>query len=457
MQNRLLPTLRRTSHITSLARRSGWLVRKPKILSPTVFVRALVASVSAGYCSLREIATEVGLLTGATISKQALAERFTPSGVKFLKGVVTGALREAAASLPVPNLAHLPGISRILVGDSSTLSLHRSLFDHFPGATGGRGLRVAQLKFQFTFELLSGRWLQADLGPYRVPDQASAGDILGTVVRAGDLVIRDLGYAVIEVFAGIAGAGAFFLSRLAPGVTVMGADGVILTLNEIVRAGAGLPGDTFTRRVLLGAERRFACRLVIIRVPQKVADERRRRIRATAKRKGRAEPTKAYLALQDWTFLVTNLDETQADNARLEEFYRLRWRVENLFKLSKGPAGLQGIARHRTSPAHVEMLLWAWMLLMITVGNMGVFRLLEPGAPGTAPEVVHAGIFKGIGRILGWVAHSLELDAAGDFASLTERLRQQQDYHGKYEKRRRISIPQRLAKALKPRPVALLT
>lgn len=456
MQNRLLPLLRRPSRIYTLARRSGWLARKPKVLSPAVFVSSLIASVSSGYCSLREIATEIGLLTGTTISKQALAERFNAKGVKFLRKVVTESLREAASSLRIPNLEHLAGVGRILVGDSSTISLHSSLFDCFPGATGGRGLRVAQLKFQFTFELLSGRWLQADLGPYRVPDQASAADILGTVVRAGDLIIRDLGYAVIDVFTEIGKAGAYFLSRLAPGTTVMGADGTTLTLDEIARAHADIPGETFTRQVLLGAKKRFACRLVVIRVPEKIATERRRRIRATAKRKGRKEPSKAYLALQGWTFLITNLDEEQADNAQLQELYRLRWRVENLFKLSKSQTGLTGIARHRTNPFHVAMLLWAWMLMMISMGNMGVFRLLDPGAPGEPPEVVATSIFKGVDRILGWVAPGIELHAAGNFETLWERLQQQQDYHDRYEKRRRISIPQRATRALNLQSAVLL-
>lgn len=449
MLNRLLPALRQPSQINKFARQSGWLVRKAKVLSPTVFIGSLLSCVSAGYCSFREIAVEIGLLNGKTISKQALSERFNANGVKFLKQIVASSLREVVRSLPTRHLDNLPGIGRILVGDSSSVLLHPSLADRFPGATDGRDLKAAQLKFQFTFELLSGKWLQTELGPYNIPDQAAAPDILGTLVQAGDLIIRDLGYASLEVFSGIEQMGAFFLSRLSHGVVLMRPDGERLLLQDIARAHAELPGDTFSMDVLLGSAKRFACRLVIIRVPKKVADERRRRIRATAKRKGRKMPTKGYLAQQDWTFFITNLDEEQADNLQLQELYQLRWRVENIFKISKSQTRLPKIARHRTNQYHLEMLLWAWMLLMISMGSLGIFRLLEPVTPGADPEIVTASIFKGIERIYQWIGPSIELAAAGDFGALLDRLRMQQKYHDRYEKRARISMPQRVAAALK--------
>jgi len=64
-------------------------------------------------------------------------------------------------------------------------------------------------------------------------------------------------------------------------------------------------------------------------------------------------------------------------------------------------------------------------------------------------EVVEASIFKGIDRILQWIAPAIELAAAGSFEALMERLRQQQRYHDRYEKRSRVSMPQLVEKALK--------
>lgn len=450
MQNRLLPALARPSLINKLAHKTGWLRRKPKRLTPLVFSQALVACVSSGHCSLREIAIEIGLLTGRTISKQALAERFNAKGVDFLKQLVAEALRCTFGSLPVNGLDQLPGVERILIGDSSSIALDHSLADHFPGSTNNESgeKQAAHLKFQCTLDLLSGQWLQANLGPYLVPDQKTASDILD-ILQPGDLIIRDLGYATLDSFKAIGRTGAYYISRLPQTPVIRDRMGDRFDLQRLAGDCAKRQGNTFSVDILLGEEKRLPCRLVMIRVPKEVANERRRRIRATAKRKGRPEPTKAYLSLQNWSLYITNLSEEQAGNTQLFELYQLRWRVENIFKLCKSQTRLQKIARHKTNCHHAHMLVWAWVLLMVSISGCGVFRLLKPSPDEADPEVIAVSIFKSIERIIQWVAASLELAAAGDFAALMERLKLQQAYHDRYEKRLRISMPQRVAMALK--------
>jgi hypothetical protein len=448
MQNRLLPIARRSAKLNKLARNSSWLIRKPKILTPVLFVQALVACVTAGYCSLRELAIEVGLLSGKTISKQALGKRFNAKAVKFIKDVVSESLRESIRSVPSCILPNLRGVARILVGDSSTISLHSCLFEKFPGASNQHGKKTAQLRLQFTFDLLGGRWLQAVLDPYRRPDRKAALDIVETIVQAGDLIIRDLGYSTLASFRAIAQKSAFFLSRLQPKVGIMDCEGNRLSLLELSRQHAGRVGKIFSKKVLLGYEEGVSCRLIIIRVPKIVADQRRRRIAKDARRSGRKR-TSEHMKMQDWTFLITNLEEEQVNNDQLRQLYEIRWRVENLFRIAKSQTKLLNAARHHTNEHHAEVLIWAWLLLMITLSQNGMFRLLEPNAETGEMEAVETSIFKGIERILQLIPPVLELAAAGSFATLMERLRAQQVYHDRYEKRKRLSIPQKLARALR--------
>jgi hypothetical protein len=454
MQNSILPVLVvGRSLVEKFARKSGWLRRVGcgKALTPIIFVQALVASVATGQRSLRELAIEVGLLSGGTISKQGLSKRIDARAVEFLKGVTGEALRRVACS--APELAgQITGVLRILVGDSSTLALHRSLAEHFPGASNRTDKVAAQVRFQLTFDLLGGRWLQAALDPYRRNDKSAALDIVGPIVRAGDLVIRDLGYASIKCFRAIAAKGAYFLSRLPPVVGVFDSGGDAVDVLALARSCATRPGDTFTTEVELGAGDRFACRLVIIRVPEKVGDERRRRLHADAKRRGCKPHRKAYRALQDWTIFVTNLDAHQASDAKLHELYQLRWRIENIFKLSKSHTSLLRVAGHRTNRYHAEALIWAWLLMMISLSGKGIFRLCEPGGR----DVIGASIFKSIGKVLQWFALGIELACARDIPTLMLRLIEQQEYHDRYEKRRRISMPDRLRMALEPNSNLLL-
>jgi len=141
VQNRLLPTFLRPPLIAKIACSPHWPVRKQRVFYPQVFVEALISSVSCGYCSFRGIATEVGLPTGKTISKQALNERSNSKGVQFLKQIVTGALCGAAHPPFGGALGKLPNVRRILVGDSGPVALRPSLAGHFTGPPDQGGLQ----------------------------------------------------------------------------------------------------------------------------------------------------------------------------------------------------------------------------------------------------------------------------------------------------------------------------
>jgi hypothetical protein len=392
MQNSILPIIIfGRSAIDKFARQSGWLQRlgPGKALTPSIFIQALIASIACGQRSLRELAVEVGLLSGKTISKQGLSKRINASAVDFLKQVSAEALRHAACSATQLS-GQIARVGRVLVGDSSTLALHPSLAEHFPGATNQTDKVAAQVRFQLTFDLLGGRWLQAALDPYKRNDRSAALDIIDTIIRAGDLIIRDLGYASIKCFRAIGKKRAYFLSRLAPNTGVSDQDAQALDLLELARTCAPRPGDTFTKEVKLGADEHFDCRLVIIRVPKEIGDKRRRHLHEEAKRRGAKTHRKSYLALQDWMIFVTNLDEEQATNAQLHELYQLRWRIENIFKLSKSHTALLKSAGHRTNRHHAELLIWSWLLMMITLSSQGIFRLGGPGGE----EVIEVSILK---------------------------------------------------------------
>jgi hypothetical protein len=445
VQNRLLPIAIGRPILERLARQTRWLQRKSRILTPAIFVQALVAAVSTGQRSLRELAIEIGLLTGETISKQSLSERINSNAVELLRRVTAETLKSVVGSTPEFAVGQIKRVGRILIGDSSILTLHRSLAEHFPGATNSTDKQSAQVRFQLTFDLLSGRWLQVSLDSYLRNDQEAALDVVQSILSKGDLIIRDLGYASTKCFRAIAEKGAFFLSRLHSAVRVLDVEGNALDLLKLARRNAPKPGDTFTTRVLVGAYDQFPCRLVIIRVPGEIGDQRRRRLKEEAKRKGRNYRS-AYLELQNWMIFVTNLDEDQATDSQLHQLYQMRWRIENIFKLSKSQTGLLKAAGHRTNRHHAEVLIWAWLLMMISLSRQGVFRLVEPGPQGN--EILTASIFKSIGKILQWIPLSIELAHAGDIPTLLERLREQQRYHDRYECRRRISLPQRLQMAL---------
>jgi hypothetical protein len=101
-------------------------------------------------------------------------------------------------------------------------------------------------------------------------------------------------------------------------------------LDLLVRQGT----PTVDLRVTLGVEQRLPARLLAERVPPPVAQQRRRRLRAEARRRGRT-PSAHQLACCDWTLLVTSVPAALLSLRDALVLLRARWQIELLFKLWK--------------------------------------------------------------------------------------------------------------------------
>lgn len=124
---------------------------------------------------------------------------------------------------------------------------------------------------------------------------------------------------------------AFWLSRLNLHTTLYDATGQAIDLLACLHRTAA---PTLDLPIALGRHHRLAARLVAIRVPQEVADQRRRRLRKEARDKGQ-RVTERTLALANWTVLVTNVPASQLSCTEAVVLLRARWQIELLFKLWK--------------------------------------------------------------------------------------------------------------------------
>ena len=354
-----------------MARVSGFLRRKPKKLTPALFVQAACLLVTLGKVSYHRWAALIGLLGQCTLTKQALFERLTEHAATFLQAVLQALLTTVGTtSGVVPPPASLVTFGRVLLLDSTTIKLSEKLALFFPGSSNQRGSQGGMLKIQACYDLLAQNFVHFSLSSYRRNDQAASPDVL-PLLCPGDLIVRDLGYFVLEVFAQIGLAQAYFLSRLRLGVSLWEADGCtpVNLLARLQKLGR-LDGQ-----FCLGASK-VPVRVVAIRLPAVVAAERRRKARQDRDR--RNPPSAERLALLDWNIYVTNVPRTIWSAREVGRIYGLRWRSETIFKAWKSHFALTEVPAD--SKAQVESLIYG-KLIFITLFQVCFWQRWLRGAP----------------------------------------------------------------------------
>jgi hypothetical protein len=342
--------------VDALARRSGFLRRRPRKIPMADLLLAFCALAAESVLSLERIAAVIGLAAGCNYSKQALHQRLTKSIEVFLATVAVALFGRLSA--PLRTQGCLAGFTRVLLHDSTVQTLPRHLAAVFPGSASQTSKNGAALKIQWVCDLLSGSLVQLSLASFRRNDQAAAADIL-EVARKGDLVLRDLGYFCLPVLARLQNLGAWFLSRLRHGVVLRDPQTKreINLLEQLQRAGR------FDGWVLVGEEQ-HRLRLVALPVPVEVAN--RRRALAKSNRDRRCVPNPQRLALMNWSLFLTNVDAATWPPTVVAKIYRLRWRIEIIFKSWKSHLRLRELNCRSADLVRLSVLLKLFFCLLTT-------------------------------------------------------------------------------------------
>ena len=85
--------------------------------------------------------------------------------------------------------------------------------------------------------------------------------------------------------------------------------------------------------MLLGKAEQLPVRFVVLKLPQNVADERR--CKARLNRDKRQKITEVSMYLLGWAFFITNVPVDIWQPLDLPKVYRMRWRIEIIFKTWK--------------------------------------------------------------------------------------------------------------------------
>lgn len=272
------------------------------------------------------------------VSPQAIEQRLAPALRDALRELWQRAVQcvVGAQQRAIPLLQKFTGVR---IGDSTTIRLCDALAEEFPGCGGTGSSGRAALKLQVLWDVLSGHLLRIGLEAGKQNDSTSP--VLDETPPRGSLSIYDLGYFSLERFRAWGAAGACWISRGFPQLTVWADGQPCDLLGWLARQPQRGPWDVWLE---VGRGERLPCRLLVLRVPAALAAERRRKAHDKAAKKGR-QPSRQHLQGCDWSVFLTNCPAELLTWQEVIVLYRLRWQIELLFKLWKSHHLLEA---HRT-------------------------------------------------------------------------------------------------------------
>lgn len=346
-------------HTKSLAKKHGATQRKERKFSSVDLILSLWQLISIGEFSYDKWALQIGMLTNQKISGQAVWKRVGPPMLNVMKQLLEKSLKQRFDTLIKSSVfKYFPNV---YIQDATHFPLPKWLSSAFPGSYSRSG-ESATAKVQAIFNLKKGAFSDFQLNSFRDNDQKDAERIVDQINK-NDLVIRDLGYFTIESFKKIALKGAYYLSRYKFGLNIYDrkSEKNLNLLKGLTKLG------NIDMDVEIGQKQRLTCRIIAVRVPEKVANQRRRK--AKKDRHKSANHSKEYYKLLGYTIYVTNVTkDIWSDIEMVETAYRSRWYIEILFKGWKSNLKIKmDISRQYIDKQRAELLYYASLLMVCTL------------------------------------------------------------------------------------------
>jgi len=350
--------------ITVLSRQCGFEKHSKNKTRATSLITAFIAMMRTGEKSYlawsRSLASEIK----ETVSKQAIFEKMDEPWLTLLKLII----QEVVAMQSMKNVkqALLKHFKNVWIQDSTSIKLPGVMVEKFKGNIS-LGEQKSVAKINVVLNVLTGLCPVMNLMGLTVNEQQLSDSIL-SIAQAGDLVIRDLGYAVLAVFIAMDEAGIFFVSRLKYNVGLYDVQtGDKIELTQLLK------GKSYSDiKVKCGKKEQFEVRLIAIKLSPEQAAERRRK--AKKDRDKRLNHSDDYYALLDYVIFITNVEQKIWNYKEVAQAYSVRWNIEILFKSWKSGFKIEDmIPDDNTHTVRVEgyiylMLLYiAWFLQIIFV------------------------------------------------------------------------------------------
>lgn len=196
--------------LKEIAKKVGFVQRSSKNQSDELIALCVWLSQEVASTSLK-LYSRLEASRGVLMSQEWLNQRFNPAAVSFLREVFTSLLTQKICSNRVISSDIISTFKRIRIIDVTVFQLPDSFSTDYQGSGGSSNTTGG--KIQLEYDLLSGQFLNVQLGTGKNNDKTYGTTCLETVEK-GDLCLRDLGYFDLRDLQAIHDKNAYYISRL---------------------------------------------------------------------------------------------------------------------------------------------------------------------------------------------------------------------------------------------------
>jgi hypothetical protein len=240
---------------------------------------------------------------------------------------------------------------RVLLQDSTIIGLPVRLFALFSGVSNAHA-SVCNARVQCVYDLIDEKFIHFTIDPYTKNDLKAAPEL---DLKQGDLVIRDRGYLTFGEIQRHLQLKADCIYRHKSTTIYLDTQ----TGKEIDLIKEFKVTTTFDTMVSLNDKNATPVRLIALPINEEIANIRRMK----AKKEMKKPPSKEYLELLSWSIFITTISLKIAESSFILKAYRLRWRIEIIFKSWK--SNMEFTKIHNVSKTQLSIILFARFIMII--------------------------------------------------------------------------------------------
>jgi hypothetical protein len=346
--------------INKIAKLTGFIGRKDGKIKPYNLILGFMIMTSKQLKSFDSWASEIAMIDGISLTKQAVEERMNYKTESMLKLVFEEKLSTALKPFQSRVNDVITGkFTDILIDDSTTINLPSELAEYYPGNVS-RGEKKSQAKIHALYNFTKNNFSFLDIHSFTDNDQSLSPNVF-FYLKPGDLILRDLGFQVLSVQRQLISKGVFLITRKKFGTKIYD----IRTGEEMNLLKILGKKDWFDGYVLVGKAEQLKMRLIISPLPKEQASERIRKEKKN--RDGRTKHNLEYYKQLGYTILLTNVPSEICSRKEIKQLYELRWRIETIFKTWKSHFSIEKIIPNECkNPHRINCIIYLMLLQIIS-------------------------------------------------------------------------------------------